>query len=132
MLESLSQRSQTERLTEDEAVQRQREDERLLFRRLEQLLELVDDHVGELSSGVVSQGERAGVVELHWIGHRQQRARARAHPYRLVSDRPVNQLREAAAIENVWRDARLGSARAQPTRRTDNGIFRDDMDASLD
>src|SRR5215813_5841853 len=56
------QRAQPERLTDDEAVQRQAEDERLALRLFEHFLELVDDHVGELASGMVAPDQRAGIV----------------------------------------------------------------------
>ena len=103
-------RKKAERLSENEAMQRQSEDERLLFRCFEQFLELVDDHVGELPSRMVTQRQRAGVIELHRIGHREQRTRACAHPDRLVVNRPVEQMREAAFLEKVRRDTRLGGA----------------------
>src|SRR5215813_5819813 len=54
MLDRLAQRPQPERLTDDETVQREREHQRLALGLLEHLLELVDDHLGELAAGMVA------------------------------------------------------------------------------
>src|SRR5215207_9342077 len=63
----LPQRTQSERLADDEPMQRQREDERLMLRLLQHFLELIDDHVGELAPGMVARGKRAGIVEFYRI-----------------------------------------------------------------
>ena len=54
MPDGLAQRPQPERLADDEAVQREREHERLALARFQHFLELVDDHVGELAAGMVA------------------------------------------------------------------------------
>src|SRR5215813_4827572 len=89
MLDGLPHRPKPERLAHDEAVQGQRIDERLALGLLEQFLELVDDHLGELAAGVIAMRLRAGIVQFHRIGHRKQRSRTRLHPYRLIIERPI-------------------------------------------
>src|SRR6516165_4866834 len=85
MLDGLPHRPKAERLAHDEPVQGQRVDERLALGLLEQLL--------ELAAGVIAMRLRAGVVQFHGIGHRKQRSRARLHPYRLVIEWPIEQMR---------------------------------------
>src|SRR5215469_11901229 len=46
MLDRLAQRPQPHRLAEDVTMKRDRADERLIFRCFQQLLELIDHHVG--------------------------------------------------------------------------------------
>src|SRR5665647_589240 len=69
VLDRLTQRPQPHRLAENVAVESQGKYKRLLFRPLEQFLELVNHHVGELAPGMMAHPQRAGVIELHWIGH---------------------------------------------------------------
>jgi hypothetical protein len=42
----------------------------LWLRLLQQLLELVDDHLGELAAGVIAMRLRAGIVQFHLIGEK--------------------------------------------------------------
>src|SRR6266550_1278732 len=99
MLDGLPHRPQPERLPHDEAVQRQREHERLALRLLQHLLELIDDHLAEFAAGVIAMRLRAGVVQFHRIGDRKQRSGARLHPDRLVIDRPIEQVGIAGLFE---------------------------------
>src|SRR5215470_11019451 len=89
MSNRFAQRAQTERLADDESMQRQRTNQRLALGLIEHFLELVDDHVGELAAGVVAMRQRTGVVQFHRIWYRKQRPGARLHPDRLVIKRPV-------------------------------------------
>src|SRR5215469_7734246 len=50
--------AQAERLANDERMQRNREHKRVFARLLQHLIELVDDHLGELPSGVPPINER--------------------------------------------------------------------------
>src|SRR5262245_27411925 len=61
MLDGLPHRPKPERLAHDEAVQGQRIDERLALGLLQQFLELVDDHLGELAAGVIARSEERRV-----------------------------------------------------------------------
>src|SRR5499433_4573834 len=69
MLDSLPHRPKPKRLPHDEAVQGQRIDERLALGLLQQFLELVDDHLGELPPSVIAMRLRAGIVQFHRIGN---------------------------------------------------------------
>src|SRR6516164_1527532 len=104
MLDGLPHRPKPKRLADDEAVQGQRIDERLALGLLQQFLELVDDHLSELAAGVVAMRLRAGIVQFHRIRHRKQRSRARLHPYRLIIERPIEQMRIARLFQEVGRD----------------------------
>src|SRR5215470_14434581 len=84
MLDGLPHRPKAERLAHDEAVQGQRIDERLALGLLQQFLELVDDHLGELAAGMIAMRLRAGIVQFHGIGNRKQRSGTRLHPDRLI------------------------------------------------
>src|SRR5262249_28570822 len=101
MLDGLPHRPKPERLAHDEAVQGQCIDQRLALGLLEQFLELVDDHLGELAAGVIAMRLRAGIVQFHRIGHRKQRSRTRLHPYRLIIERPIEQMRIASLFPDV-------------------------------
>jgi hypothetical protein len=48
----------------------------LWLRLLQQLLELVDDHLGELAAGVIAMRLRAGIVQFHLIGEKAAVRRA--------------------------------------------------------
>src|SRR6201993_2689532 len=116
MLDGLPHRPKPERLAHDEAVQGQRIDERLALGLLQEFLELIDDHLGELAAGVIAMRLRAGVVQFHGIGHRKQRSRARLHPDRLVVEWPIEQMRVAGLLQQIRRDVGLERARPHPTR----------------
>src|SRR5215470_15688203 len=132
MLDGLPHRPKPERLADDEAVQGQRVDERLSLGLLEQLLELVDDHLGELAAGVIAMRLRAGVVQFHGIGHRKQRSRARLHPDRLVIEWPIEQMRIAGLFQEIGRDVGFERPRSHPTGGTHADVFFDDLGALLD
>src|SRR5262245_7858022 len=132
MPDRLFQRPQPERLTDDESVQRQAEDERLALRLPQHFLELVDDHVGELASRMVAPDQRAGIVELERIRHREQRSGPRLHPDRLVVDRPVEQVRVARLLEQVGRDIRLERGGPHPSGGPDADMLLDHLGDFLD
>ena len=54
VFDRLSQRSQAERLADDEAMERQREHKRVPLGLLQHLLELIDDHISELAAGMIA------------------------------------------------------------------------------
>src|SRR5580704_6325768 len=132
MFDRLAQWPQPERLPDDEAVQRQPEDQRRPLGLLQKLLELVHNHLGELAAGVVAMREGAGVVELHRIGHRQQRSGAGLHPDRLVVKRPVEEMRIAGLLEEIGRGIRFERTRPHPPGRPHPDMFLDDRGAFLD
>src|SRR6266576_4138983 len=129
MLDGLPHRPKPERLAHDEAVQGQRIDERLALGLLEQLLELVDDHLGELAAGVIAMRLRAGVVQFHGIGHRKQRSRARLHPYRLVIEWPIEQMRIACLFQEIGCDVVFERPRPHPTCGAHADVCFDDFGA---
>src|SRR6266446_3677195 len=132
MLDGLPHRPKPERLAHDEAVQGQRIDERLALGLLEQFLELVDDHLGELAAGVIAMRLRAGIVQFHGIGHRKQRSRARLHPYRLVIEWPIEQMRIARLFQEIGCDVGFERPRSHPTGGAHADVFLDDFGARLD
>src|SRR6516164_6891349 len=132
MLDGLPHRPKSERLAHDEAVQGQRVDERLALGLLEQLLELVDDHLGELAAGVIAMRLRAGVVQFHGIGHRKQWSRARLHPDRLVIEWPIEQMRIAGLFQEIGRDVGFERPWSHPTGGAHANVFFDDFRALLD
>jgi len=71
MLDRLPERPQPKRLPDNETVKGKREHQRLPLGLLEELFELVNDHVGELSTRVVAERQGSCVVELHRIGDGQ-------------------------------------------------------------
>ena len=73
MFDRLSQRSQAERLADDEAMERQREHKRVPLGLLQHLLELIDDHISELAAGMIAVHQRAGIIQFHRIGNGQER-----------------------------------------------------------
>src|ERR1700757_5008768 len=117
MLDGLPHRPKPERLAHDEPVQGQRVDERLALGLLEQLLELVDDHLGELAAGVIAVRLRAGVVQSHGIGHRKQRSRARLHPYRLGVEWPIEQMRITRLFQEIGGNVGFERPPPHPTGR---------------
>src|ERR1700730_12897079 len=131
MLDGLPYRPKAEWLAHDEAVQGQRVDQRLALGLLQEFLELVDDHLGELAAGVIAMRLRASVVQFHGIGHRKQRSRARLHPDRLVIEWPIEQVRVAGLLQQIGRDVGLERARPHPTRRPHADVFFDDFSAFL-
>src|SRR5262249_21299622 len=108
MFDRLAQRAQAKRLTDDESVQRQREHQWLFLRGFQQFLELINNHVGEIASGMVTDPERAGIVELHRIWHREQWAGAGLHPDRLVINRPIQEVGESTFLQKIGGDAGFG------------------------
>src|SRR5262245_10795751 len=132
MLDGLAHRTQAERLPDDEAVQRQRIDERLVLRLLQHLLELIHDHLAEFAAGVIAMRLRAGVVQFHRIGDRQQRSGARLHPDRLVVERPIEQMGVAGLFEQVCRDVGFERAGAHPSGGTHADMLFDHLGAFLD
>src|SRR6516162_9376134 len=132
MLDGLPHRPKPKRLADDEAVQGQRIDERLALGLLQQFLELVDDHLSELAAGVVAMRLRAGIVQFHRIRHRKQRSRARLHPYRLIIERPIEQMRIARLFQEVGRDVGFERPRSHPTGGPHAHVFFDDFGALLD
>ena len=101
-------------LAENEGVQRQRVDQRLLLALLQHLVDLVGHHLGELARRVVAVEKRRRIVELHRVGHRQDRPELRLHPHRLVVERPVEHVAVAGLLEMVERRPGLGYPRAEP------------------
>ena len=109
--------AQPVRLADDERVQRDREHQRKLARLLQHLVELVDDHLGELPAGMVASDQRRQIVVLGRVGHRQDRPGARPHPDRLVVDRPVHHIAVARFLQEVRGEPALGQAGAEPALR---------------
>ncbi len=85
-----------------------------LLRLLEHLVELVNDHFGELAPGVAAKDQGRRVVEFERIGYRQDRPGAGAHPHRLVVHRPIHHIAVAGLLQQVERDRALGDIRAEP------------------
>ena len=78
-------------------------DQRRLRALLYHFVELVDHHVAELARAVLAMHHGRRIVDLGRIRHAQQRARARAHPDRLVVARPVHQVLIAGFFQQVGR-----------------------------
>jgi hypothetical protein len=57
----------------------------LWLRLPQQLLELVDDHLGELAAGVIAMRLRAGIVQFHLIGEKAAVRRAFASRSAMIS-----------------------------------------------
>ena len=105
---------QTVRLADDEGMKRERVAERLLHALLEHLVDLVDDHVGELPRRMVPVEHRRRVVELHRVGYGKDPPAAGLQPHRLVVHRPVQDIAVAVLLERVERGRGLGNPRPQP------------------
>ena len=69
----------------------------------------------EVGRGLGAAEHRRRIVDLDRIGHRQDAARARLHPERLIVGRPVHQERIAVLLQQVGSDGRLRNPRAHPT-----------------
>src|SRR4029453_9980330 len=76
----------------NERMERDRAHERLAGRLREQLVELVDDELGELVRGVVIPDDPARVVHLDRVWHGEDPALARADPDGLIVHRPVHRV----------------------------------------
>src|SRR5258706_85905 len=117
MPECGAQRPQPERLAEHVRMDRDVADERMAPALIDHLLELVDDHVAELPGAWLAVHHHGRVVDFHRVGYREDRPRARSHPYRLVVARPVHQVRVAGFLEQVGRHGCFVRTRAHPARR---------------
>jgi len=80
-------------------VQGNAENQGLIAAMLLHLIELRDDHVGEIGTGCLAQHYRIGVVEFLRIRHGEQAARARAEPDGLVVHCPVQQKLEPGFLQ---------------------------------
>ena len=69
MIERAAQRAQAKRLADDETVQDDAHHQRLFARCGQHLVELIDDHVGELIAGELPPDPAGTVVQLLRIGH---------------------------------------------------------------
>src|SRR5690242_4471351 len=81
---------------------------------------------------MVAYAQRARIVELHRIRYREDRTRACSHPDRLIIDRPIEKMREAAFLQKVWRDGRLDGSGAHPSGWPYADVLGDDLDTLLD
>ena len=108
MLHGTPELPQAEWLAQDEGVQHERADQGLALARLvEHLVELVDPDHRQLCRRVQSHQHHRGVVGLDRIGHIQDLAAPRAHPDRLVVERPVALIVVAGLLQQVERLAAL-------------------------
>ena len=113
-------------------VERDAHDQRLGGGLLQHLVEIVDDHVGELRRPVLARDDGGDVVDLLRVGDGQEPPVFGAHPHRLVVHRPVERVAVAVAGEQVGGDAAFGDPGREPAlgrrplrRRDDGGGFGD-------
>ena len=125
MPQCFAQGVQAKRLARDVGVQSQREDERLVLGLADHHVELVHDHVGEFAGAMAAMQERGDIVQLDRVGDRQQRARARAHPERLIVGRPVEYVVVARLFQEIDGDACFPETRTQPAGRRGAALIRD-------
>jgi hypothetical protein len=84
---------------------------------LQHLVELVDDHVGELAGRILARDNGRDVIQFLRIGQAEDAAAvAGRKPDRLVVLTPVEQIGVAALLQEVGGDEALGDPGAEPAR----------------
>jgi len=73
MAHRAAERAQAEGLADDERVQDDAAHQRIFPAVIEQLIELIDDHLLEIGARVMAEHHGRAVVDFHRIGHRQDR-----------------------------------------------------------
>src|SRR3954453_20524659 len=117
MLQGLSHRPQAHWLASDEGVEGYGHHQGLLRRLFDQLLELLDNHVGKLPPRVIAVNVHTDVIELERIGNAQYIARPRAHPNRLIVTRPAKIVGIPRFLDQVAGHSRLDHAWTHPAGR---------------
>jgi hypothetical protein len=133
VLQCPTQMTKPERLADDVGMQRDAHHERLPFRLREHLVEVVDDHVCELSSRVLAGDDRGDVVQFLRIRHREDRpTRAGREPDRLVVHAPVQQVAVAGFRQEIGGEAALRNPGAEPAAWAAALELLDDRGSALD
>src|ERR1700736_2783972 len=112
--ERLAQGAKPERLAYDEWMQHNATYERIFARQVQHFVELVDDHLRKLATGVLAEHQSWAVIELDRIRDREKRPGACPHPEWLVVRSPVHHIAEAFLLQEVERRGALRKIRPEP------------------
>ena len=98
-------------------MQRDAHHQRLALGLRQHLVEIVDDHVGEIPRPVLARHDRRDVVHLLRIRDRQDAALPCAHPDRLIIHAPVQRIAISRLMQQVGRDPAFRDPWRQPALR---------------
>src|ERR1700687_82613 len=112
--ERLTQGAKPERLAYDEWMQHHAAYERIFARQVQHFVELVDDHLRKLATGVLAEHQGWAVIELDRIRDGEERPGACPHPEWLVVCSPVHHIAEAFLLQEVERRRALRNIWPEP------------------
>jgi hypothetical protein len=112
--ERLAQGAKPERLAYDEWMQHHAAYERIFARQDQHFVELVDDHLRKLATGVLAEHHGWAVIEFDRIGDGEEGPGACPHPEWLVVRSPVPHIPEALFLQQVERRRALGNIWPEP------------------